>query len=158
MDKIRETSFEIYPIFWLEYDKFICDLLDKEIDTLVSEVNNDNFYEITNLFRLYFYIIERSLIVLNKKCESYTDILSLLTIFSLWCASIDNYLRTRTHIHSIEVSDIMIQLIRYSGIENNCISSNDVDELLEDRGGPTVLAENLKKNVFNIYLKIILNM
>ena len=149
MDKIRETLIDIYPIFWLEYDKFRCDLLDGEIDLYMKKKDTPdktvNYYEITKLFRLYFFIIERSLCVLNKKCDSYTDILSLLTVFSLWCSSIDTNLRSLSQFSSIEVSDIIIDLIKYSGIEHNCISSNELDELLENRYSPMSVSENVKK-------------
>ena len=162
MDKIRETLIDIYPMFWLEYAKFRCDILDDEIELYRHKLhitdNIDNYAEITKLFRLYFFIMERSLFVLNKKCDSYTDILSLLTVFSLWCSSIDTNLRSRSQFSSIEVSEIIIDLIKYSGVEHNCISSNELDELLENRYSPVIVSENVKKKVLYIYLKIIQNM
>ena len=144
MNNIRNQTSIAYKNFWIEYDDSV-----KEI--------KDNNNELSNLFNLYFFIINKSKEIYNSSCKCYLNILSILSIFSLFLVEMNNYLTKNMNLSLKESGEYLNEIIDNSYIINQ-INDKDIEKILDDNESSLIVIEDtnikVKENILKLYLKL----
>lgn len=143
MDVIRSNTNEIYKTFWLDYDKY-------------NKKFKGSYNELEELFNLFFFIIDKTTSIVQKKCENYEDILSILSILSLFFIEMRNYLLKNNKFNNCEINPVMKIFMDNSCFINDLDNKSIENVLFNDENNEIIVEQNKKskENIYNLYLKL----